>query len=208
MKKTNQDDLGPNDAPIIHLGALLRSGEDAHLEGEVAQLHYDQGGARTLKFTQPAPYRIDVNDIGGEDMYLQGRFQPTLELECARCLRPVEVPLDLDLGMILRYDHTAEEPYIDAAESGEELLLFGEPQLDLSSYLAETALVNTPLVVLHSPDCKGLCQVCGQDLNEALCEHVAIVPIEAEDVVAAQARQGNNPFAALQDLDLPEGNDD
>lgn len=191
--------------PQVHLGQLLRTGQDAHAEGEVQELRYEQGGPQVLTFAEPAPYRVDINGVGGDDFYLQGYFQPTLNTECARCLRPVELPLDLPLGMLMRFDPSVEQPYIEEAESGEELLMFGEPLLDLSGFLAETALISVPLVVLHSPDCKGLCQVCGQDLNEALCEHVAAVPIEDE----AQARQiladaADSPFAALRGLDLPD----
>ena len=196
-----------NPLPEIHLGQLLRTGQDAHLQGELTELRYEQGGEQVLTFTEPAPYRVDINGVGGDDFYLQGYFRPTLSTECARCLREVELPLDLKLGMLMRYDPSVEEPYIEEAESGEELLMFGDPVLDLSSFLAETALVSLPLVVLHDPECRGLCQVCGQDLNEGTCEHTAAVPIEAEQA-AQRASSPDNPFAALRGLNLPDDEDD
>lgn len=190
--------------PELHLGQLLRTGQDAHAAGEVTELRYEQGGEQLLTFAEPAPYRVDINSVGGDDFYLQGYFRPTLQTECARCLRPVELPLDLKLGTLMRFDPSVETPYIEEAESGEELLMFGEPQLDLSGFLAETALVSVPLVVLHDPDCKGLCQVCGQDLNEGTCEHAAAVPVEAEEAAAQKRDDANNPFAALRGLNLPD----
>ncbi|WP_261664907.1 YceD family protein [Deinococcus sp. Marseille-Q6407] len=193
--------------PEIHLGQLLRTGQDAHAEGEVTELRYGQGGEQLLSFAEPAPYRVDINSVGGDDFYLQGYFRPTLQSECARCLRDVEVPLDLKLGMLMRFDPNVEVPYIEEAESGEELLMFGETRLDLSAFLAETALVSLPLVVLHDPDCKGLCQVCGQDLNEGTCEHMAAVPVENEHDLPHPA-QADSPFAALRDLDLPDDDSD
>ncbi|ABF44642.1 Zn-finger-like protein, DUF177 [Deinococcus geothermalis DSM 11300] len=200
---------GMTDSPHIHLGSLLRSATDAHVEGELDHLIYEQGGReQTLRFARRAPYRVDVNPLGGGEMYLQGRFAPTLILECARCLRDVEVPLDLKLGTLMRHDPAVNAPYLEEAETGEEVLVFGHPDLDLSAYLAETALLAAPLTVLHAPDCKGLCQVCGHDLNEGPCEHLAQVPIEEIDDALgtpeglAHARQ--NPFAALRDLNLPE----
>ncbi|WP_373295829.1 YceD family protein [Deinococcus piscis] len=191
--------------PELHLGQLLRTGQDAHAEGQVTELQYQQGGDQVLTFAAPAAYRVDINSVGGDDFYLQGYFRPTLNTECARCLRPVELPLDLKLGMLMRYDPAVDTPYIEEAESGEELLMFGDPKLDLSGFLAEMALVSVPLVVLHSPDCKGLCQICGQDLNEGTCEHAAAVPTEAEEVAAQKRDDTNNPFAALRGLDLPDG---
>ncbi len=201
--------MGPmadtNALPQIHLGALLRTGQDAHAEGEVTELEY--GGGEVLKFLEPAPYRVDINSVGGDDFYLQGYFRPTLQTECARCLRPVPLPLDLRLGMLMRFDPSVETPYIEEAESGEDLLMFGEPLLDLSEFLAETALVSVPLVVLHDPDCKGLCQVCGHDLNEGPCEHMAAVPIEDAEALHRMT-SADNPFAALRGLDLPPDEED
>ena len=201
-----------SDTPRIHLGTLLRREADAHAEGQLDHLTYEQGGEeQRLNFAEPAPYEIDVNPLGGGEMYLQGEFSPTLVMECARCLREMPVPLELRLGTLLRYDPAVTVPHLEEAESGEEVLVFGDPDLDLSAYLAETALLAAPLTVLHAPDCLGLCQVCGHDLNEGPCEHSARVPVEAIDDLlgtpegTVHARQ--NPFAELRDLKLPEGDE-
>lgn len=195
--------------PRIHLGSLLRTSSDAQAAGELHHLVYPQGGTeQTLNFARPAPYSASINALSGGEMYLQGYFRPTLVLECARCLRDVEVPLDLKLGTLMRYEPGAEEPYLEEAETGEEVLVFGDPDLDLSAYLAETALLSAPLSALHAPDCKGLCQVCGHDLNDGPCEHMAQVPIEEIDDElgtpegTVHARQ--TPFASLRDLQLPD----
>lgn len=200
---------GMNDQPRIHLGSLLRTSEDAHAEGELDHLQYVQGTqAQTLNFAEPAPFEIDINSLGGDEMYLQGNFSPTLVMECARCLRDVEVPLEIDLGTLMRYEPSAEEPYLEEAESGEEVLVFGNPDLDLSAYFAESTLLAAPLSVLHAPDCKGLCQVCGHDLNTGPCEHSAQVPIEeiADElgVPEGSSHAKQNPFAGLKDLELPD----
>jgi len=198
-----------SDTPRIHLGSLLRTSSDAHAEGDLDHLIYEQGGAeQTLRFARPAPFEVDVNSLGGEEMYLQGHFEPTLVMECARCLRDVEVPLEITLGTLLRYEPAAAAPFLEEAETGEEVLVFGDPNLDLSAYLAETTLLAAPLSVLHAPDCRGLCQVCGHDLNDGPCEHMAQVPVEEIDDLlgtpegTVHARQ--TPFAALRDLKLPE----
>ena len=198
-----------NDQPRVHLGSLLRTADDAHASGELNELTYHQGKtAQTLRFARPAHYSVDINSLGGDEMYLQGTFTPPIVMECARCLREVDVPLTLKLGMLMRYDPSVDRPYIDEAESGEEILLFGDPDLDLSGYLAETTLLAAPLSVLHTPECKGLCQVCGHDLNEGPCEHMAQVPIEEIDdelgIPEGTVHAKQNPFAALKDLDLPE----
>ena len=67
--------------------------------------------------------------------------------------------LELKLGTLMQYRPAVLEPFLEEAETGEELLVFGNPDLDLSSYLAEMTLLGSPLSVLHDPHCKGLCQV-------------------------------------------------
>lgn len=195
--------------PRIHLGSLIRTSEDAHAEGELTQLEYQQGkGTQVLTFAEPAYFELDVNSLGGDEMYLQGEFSPTLTMECARCLREVEVPLELKLGTLMRYEASNDAPYIEEAETGEDVLVFGNPDLDLSAYLAETTLLAAPLSVLHAPDCKGLCQVCGHDLNLGPCEHNAEVPVEEIDdefgLPEGTVHAKQNPFTALKDLDLPD----
>ncbi|UBV42710.1 YceD family protein [Deinococcus taeanensis] len=198
------------DSPRIHLGALLRSSsEDAHAEGSLDHLQYEQGGeTQILRFAGPAPFEVDINALGSNEMYLQGTFEPVLIMECARCLRDVEVPLELNLGTLMRYDPSVQTPYLEEADSGEELLVFGGPELDLSAFLAETTLLNAPLSVMHDEACKGLCQVCGHDLNEGPCEHMAQVPVEEIDddlgIPEGSLHARQNPFAALADLKLPE----
>ncbi|WP_084048288.1 YceD family protein [Deinococcus hopiensis] len=197
------------DTPRLHLGSLLRTSSDASAEGELDHLDYEQGGrAQTLRFARPAPLSVDVNPLGGAEMYLQGLFEPALIMECARCLRDVEVPLEIKLGTLMRHDPSVESPYLEEAETGEEVLVFGDPDLNLSDYLAETTLLAAPLSVLHAPDCKGLCQVCGHDLNEGPCEHGAQVPVEEIDdelgVPEGTVHAKQTPFAALRDFKLPE----
>ena len=59
-------------------------------------------------------------------------------------------------------------------------------------------LMETPFVVLCREDCKGLCPVCGENLNEHDCGHAALI---------AERRAASNPFAVLASLDLGESED-
>lgn len=195
--------------PRIHLGTVLRTGEAAKAAGELTELHYEQGGEdRVLQFVQPAAYRLEVQSLGGDELYLKGQFNPTMTAECARCLCDVNVPLQIQLGTMMRYQPSQKAPYLDEGESGEEVLVVGNTDLDLSHYLAETALLSMPLVVLHAPDCKGLCQKCGDDLNnpspESSCDHMAPVKLnEWHDNDDEMIEETDNPFAVLKNLTLP-----
>jgi uncharacterized protein len=56
-------------------------------------------------------------------------------------------------------------------EDGEEILLFGHPDLELGPLLSEAFALELPYTALCKEDCKGLCPVCGANRNEMDCGH-------------------------------------
>lgn len=80
-------------------------------------------------------------------LYLQIRIHAVVEQPCSRCLTPVEEVLDLDEAFALP---------IAATDTSTDLL----PQVIA---FIRNALNPHPLC---RPDCKGLCPVCGVNLNE------------------------------------------
>jgi DUF177 domain-containing protein len=43
--------------------------------------------------------------------------------------------------------------------------------IDLGPVLREYAVLEIPISPLCKPDCKGLCPICGNNLNECTCNH-------------------------------------
>jgi len=54
--------------------------------------------------------------------------------------------------------------------SSEDLIDSYGSELDTITLLKDQITLNMPLKILCSPDCKGLCPVCGCNLNTAECE--------------------------------------
>lgn len=62
-----------------------------------------------------------------------------------------------------------------SAELWEEDIVRVDPQvgkIDLSPRVRDAIILAVPAYPLCSPDCKGLCPVCGANLNKTTCEHV------------------------------------
>jgi uncharacterized protein len=97
-----------------------------------------------------------------------GDFSAELPAECARCLKAFSAPVNIHLEDLFVYPpQNATDP----------LLVVGEDaHLNLEPIMREYLLVNAPTRPLCRPDCKGLCPICANDLNEGPCEH----PEEAE----------------------------
>jgi uncharacterized protein len=113
-----------------------------------------------------------------QGLLAQGNFSGIIALECARCIR--------DFGKQLSWSLTELYAFNEKSVSDSGLIVPEDAQIDLEPLIREYALLEVPINPLHDPDCKGLCTVCGQDLNIADCGHRP----EAND----------SPFAALKDL--------
>jgi uncharacterized protein len=97
-----------------------------------------------------------------------GDFSAQLPAECARCLKAFSAPVSTHLEDLFVYPpQNATDP----------LLVVGEDAyLNLEPLVREYLMINAPIQPLCRPDCKGLCPICGNDLNEQTCSH----PEEAE----------------------------
>jgi uncharacterized protein len=97
-----------------------------------------------------------------EGIYISGRLNSHILLECVRCLEDANVPLTLDIDELFYYPPEAApaETYV-VGENG---------FINLSPLVRELALLDTPIQPLCRPDCQGLCMICGQNLNEGDCD--------------------------------------
>ncbi len=84
-------------------------------------------------------------------------------LDCVRCLEPfaqkIETAFDELFAFHLRQNQNAE---IYLPENG---------MMDLLPLLREYLVIEVPFCPVCRPDCKGLCDICGANLNLGTCEH-------------------------------------
>ena len=98
-----------------------------------------------------------------QGLLVQGEFSARTEAQCVRCLMSFSQPLHFDFTELYAFSKKS------VTESG--LMVPEDAQIDLQPLVREYALLEIPISPLHDPDCKGLCPVCGQDLNERDCGH-------------------------------------
>ena len=104
------------------------------------------------------------------DIRIRAAFNGSFEVLCARCVEPVPVPLAGDFDLIFRpsdADAEAGERAITVDET--EIGYYEESGLSLEDVVREQVLLSLPGRTLCTPDCKGLCPSCGQNLNSASC---------------------------------------
>ena len=54
-------------------------------------------------------------------------------------------------------------------EDSEGFIIVPDGMLDIGSLAKEDVILELPSKLLCSPDCKGLCSICGKNLNEEEC---------------------------------------
>lgn len=129
-----------------------------------------------------AAFRGRLSKVRHKDVVFEGDFPLPLRTTCKRCLGPVdvEVPIQFTLDLVRR--ERAEDRLLEAMEDdgqgeiagtftpdeAEEVIYDGQ-EVDLGPVIREQILLALPMGAICSDACKGLCQICGANLNEAAC---------------------------------------
>ncbi len=111
----------------------------------------------------PVHFEGYVVNIGGT-IELHGSASATVSLVCDRCTEEFEYPLTFEINESYKKD----DGYTQVDEDSDIILLEGSV-IDLDELLYMGVILNLPSKSLCSEDCKGLCLVCGTNLNHGEC---------------------------------------
>lgn len=98
-----------------------------------------------------------------QGLLVEAGFSASIDLECVRCLISFSEPV--------RFDFTELYAFNAKSVTDSELMVPEDAHIDLQPLVREYGLLEVPISPLHDPACKGLCPVCGQDLNVFDCGH-------------------------------------
>jgi uncharacterized protein len=107
--------------------------------------------------------------VQGSAVLVTGKLRTPATLRCSRCVKEFEQPLCVD-------------QFVFHQELG------SEDFVDLTANIREDIILELPQRALCQPECKGLCPVCGRDLNESACQ--------------CQASRGDLRWQALDQIKL------
>jgi uncharacterized protein len=108
--------------------------------------------------------------LKGARVEVSGRLTARVQLECDRCLKPVELPVDsrFKLEYVTAEDYQAQQA-VELTEEDLDLSVFDGEAIDLDELVTEELLLAIPDHVLCNDNCKGICPVCGKDRNSVDC---------------------------------------
>jgi DUF177 domain-containing protein len=140
----------------LDLGRLaLKSGEGRRLDPRVRIDPFSLGGQRYEAQPDEVQTRLDVSHTTN-GYALRLRYDTRLAGPCMRCLEPAERTIPVDSREVDQPggDEDLDSPYMDG-----ELL-------DLRSWARDALALAMPDQLTCTEDCKGLCGICGENLNE------------------------------------------
>ena len=120
----------------------------------------------SFKIKQKSPLKLTLFHKHERQFSVEGNAKLVVDIPCDRCL--TDVPTDFTLSFEKQVN-TALADGEDDGESDEANYIDGY-HLDVEQLLYNEILVGWPMKVLCSEDCKGICSVCGQNLNEGSCD--------------------------------------
>ena len=123
-------------------------------------------------FETPLQSEVQIHKVG-RSVLIKGSVQTHLRLQCVRCLKEFSYPLSSIFELTLYpLKGTAFAEETELGEKEIESSFFQEGEIYLSEIACEQVFLEIPYQPLCHEGCKGLCSVCGQDLNLSSCKCV------------------------------------
>jgi len=125
----------------------------------------------------------------GQSIVVKGKVDTVLRFRCVRCLEEFSYPLSSTFDLTLNPSkETSSEEEVELSEEDMGSSFFERGEIRLSEIACEQIFLDIPYQSLCNEGCKGLCPVCGEDLNRGSC--------------GCHTEEGESRFAALRKLKL------
>ena len=135
--------------------------ETVRLEMEEIRL---QSG--TYPIISKEPVHVEVEHIRGKELLITAETRLSVMIPCDRCLE--DVKREFELNCVKHVDVGLSDA--ELTEELDESNFIDGYHLDVDKLLSNEILSGWPEKVLCKEDCKGLCPVCGQNLNTKSCD--------------------------------------
>jgi len=125
-----------------------------------------------IRLTEPAAVKGQIR-LSGHDVVVNGHIDTRAQVDCDRCLQPVELPVSADfkLEYITGSDYESSR-VAELTEAEMSVAVFDGEAIDVDEIVKEQILLAVPTRMLCREDCKGICPECGMDKNTGECQCV------------------------------------
>ncbi len=127
-------------------------------------------GGQKRAVLKKSPVDLVLSNSGRGEAVVKVWADLTFEAFCDRCLKETSVDIQLSAERAVyspekeRDTEEDDQPYMEGY------------QLNVETLVQHEVLLNWPMKILCKEDCKGVCSVCGRDLNSGSCGCDSFVP--------------------------------
>ena len=160
----------PRPEPLIwNVAGLLTEPAGSTRDYDVAGATIDLGD--DLRLADPIEGRVRLSRTN-RGLLVTANLHASLQESCSRCLRDVEVPVEISIDeeVLPSLDLQTGLPVL-APDEPDVTRLTDHHELDLESLVREQILLAEPIAPLCEPDCPGLCITCGERLTNGPHDH-------------------------------------
>ena len=127
-------------------------------------------GIRDYKVLSSEDVELSITYVSEGKLEIKGEGRFTLEGNCDRCLKPVNI----DVPVAFEYPIIKPDGFHEFDE--EDQWFVKGYELDAEALINNEMIMSLPMKVLCDVTCKGLCPVCGNNLNDGECGCDTFVP--------------------------------
>lgn len=107
------------------------------------------------------PIKVEgVFSTSGDIINFDGTMRTTLNLICSRCLENFNYPLEVEVHEKFSKEFNDED---------NDIIIIHSDKVNFSPIIETNIILSLPMKKLCNEDCKGLCSVCGTNLNHSTC---------------------------------------
>lgn len=155
---------------LINLSDVLNTSAKANSFELVPEIDNVDLGFGEIEIVFTTPVKLVASNMQKGKAKLEGSFSIVAKTQCDRCLKDVDTCIDVE------FERECAAPEFECDDDDDLHDLMDGYQLDVDTLLYNEITVNWPVKILCREDCKGLCLVCGHDLNVGDCGCDTFVP--------------------------------
>lgn len=150
---------------LINLSEIMSiTGKTLNMEIPL-QLEYFKFEGIRYEFAYKDPVKISATSLGERRVSIEVSTKLALNIPCSRCLENVVTDFDIHESKEVDFLKTEEE----RGKELDELNYISGYNLDVDILVYDEILIGFPMKVLCNENCRGICNVCGMNLNKGNC---------------------------------------
>ena len=159
---------------IDDITAAIKELDFTETQDEINRL-LEKGPIREYRLEAPVSVHLSYYRSGME-LFFEGDLKAKVQATCARCAEDFDVTNQRGFRFVLVPRVVGDDAKADLRVEDLEFSTYEGEDVDLSPLIREQTLLGLPTRPLCQEDCRGLCPVCGNNLNSTKCDCRMSIP--------------------------------